>query len=268
MKRGFSMIELLVCVAVIAVLLSLLLPTLAGARDAMRTTRCEANHKQLITGWTAYANDYRDRVMPLAYWSAQDIGTGEQIFWWGTYGSGAGGTDHDRGFIAPYLGSPLSQRSVFECPSQPWGTYVPQGGAQSPTSTYGYNGYYLSPSRTPGWGSMIGTRPWRRLSEIERPCELFVFADTLLAMEPARNCALLDPPWLWDGFEWYENDSPTTAFRHQRPRSGEGVAAVARADGSAAGVRARPEWLVTPELGIGSVGVTNDPHYVPDAARW
>jgi hypothetical protein len=257
-----------VCVAVIALLISLLLPALGRAKEAARTARCAANQKQLILGWTAYANDYHDRAMPLAYTSSQDVGSGDAVYWWGTFGQVDGMVVHERGFIAPYIGAVLSRRSVFECPNQPWGSYYPQGYAAEPTSTYGYNGYYLSPSRTPGWSRSIGSRPWRRLGEIQRPCELFVFADTLVPMDPPRNTALLDPPMLWTSYGWEENQSPTTAFRHGRERSGEGVCTIAHADGSVRPYHSRPEWLLYPEIAVGSVGSSNDPNYVPDAADW
>ncbi|CAG0976279.1 hypothetical protein PHYC_01519 [Phycisphaerales bacterium] len=266
--RAFSLIELLVAIAVIAVLLAILLPTLAGAREAGRGAACLSNGHQLAVAWTAYGNDYRERVMPLSYWSESDIGTGDPVYWWGTYGSATQEIDYSRGFIAPYMGAELARNSVFECPSQPWGTYRPQAGFRQPTSTYGYNGYYLSPSHTPGWASQIGDRPWQRLFEIRRPSELFVFADTLLPVQPARNTALLDPPRLWDGFAWITNDYPTTAFRHHRGRNAPGAAMTARADGGARSVRADPSWILHAATAVGSVGSQNDPHYVPDAAEW
>jgi len=267
-RRAFSLLELLISLGVIAILLAILLPTLASARESTRCVRCGSNQRQLITAWTAYANDYRERVMPLAYTSSADVGLGGPVFWWGSYGAATGSVNHEQGFIAPYIASRLSQRSVFECPNQPWGSYYPQSGAVEPTSTYGYNGYYLSPSRTPGWSASIGRRPWRRLHEILRPTELFVFGDTLVPMDPPRNSALLDPPMLWDGFGWSQNDSPTTAFRHNRLRQSEGDCYTARADGSVAAYHAKPDWLLYPELGVGSIGHENDPHYVPDAQEW
>lgn len=266
--RAFTLIELLVCIAVIALLVSLILPALGAAREAARTSRCLANQHQLIIAWTGYANDFSDRAMPLAYTAPGDVGSGEAVYWWGTYGAATNQVVYESGFIAPYMGARLSRRSVFECPNQPWGSYYPQSAVQQPTSTYGYNGYYLSPSRTPGWSATIGHRPWRRLHEILRPTELFVFADTLVPMDPPRNSALLDPPLLWDRFGWVENYSPTTAFRHGRSRNGEGVCVTARADGSVRSQSSSPEWLLYPELGVGSVGLANDPHYVPDAPEW
>ncbi|GJQ28270.1 MAG: hypothetical protein HBSAPP03_01540 [Phycisphaerae bacterium] len=267
-RRGFTLIELLVTVAIIAVLMGLLLPALASARGAARAAACGSNGRQLVIAWTAYANDYRERVMPLSYWHEADIGSNEPIYWWGTYGSLASEIDYARGFIGPYLGGDLSPRSVLECPAQPWGTYRPQGGFPQATSTYGYNGYYLTPSKTPGWASAIGHRPWRRLFDLRRPSDLFVFADTLLPVTPVRNCALLDPPQLWNGGAWENNPCPTTAFRHGRARTAPGSAMTARADASVRLVAARPEWLTHPREGVGSVGLVNTDHYVPDAQEW
>ena len=255
MRRGFTLIELLVVIAVVAVLVGLLLPGLRGAREAGRSAVCLAQVRQLGAGWTLYAGDYRDRVMPLAYWSFEDIGTGQAVYWWGTHGTSTTPVEHGRGFIAPYLEASLSTKgSVYNCPSQAWGTYRPQGPSGGPTSTYGYNGYYLSPSKTPGWAFTIGHRAWKRLGDVRRPSELFVFADAMLAGSPARNTALLDPPELWSGSSWEVNLSPTTSFRHCV------AAAAVCADGSAR------VWAGDGEA-IGSVG-GNAPHYVPDAAEW
>jgi len=269
-RRAFTLIELLVSVAVITLLIALLLPALGKARIAARTTVCLANQRSMVTAWTLYANDFSDRAMPLAYFSNADIGSGEQRFWFGTHGTATTPPDHAQGFLTPYLDSTLSPRSVFECPAQPWGTYRPQGpfaaenllGRGWPTSTYGYNGYYLSPEKTPGWSGAIGHRPWRRVFEIRHPGTLFVFADAMLPTSTLRNCALLDPPELFTAAGWIANASPTTAFRHA------GAAATAAADGSVRVHRASPEWLVSDRMKIGSVGLNPAVHYVPDAAEW
>lgn len=255
-------------IAVIAVLLGLLLPSLRGVRESARQTVCLSNQRQMTLGWTMYANAYADRAMPLAYWSVADVGTGEQIFWWGTHGSSPEGVDYEKGFLAPYLDGTLTPGSVFECPSQPWGSYRAQGPRRTPTSTYGYNGYYLSPSKTPGWASSIGFRPWRRIFEIRQPDRTFVFADALLAGNPARNCALLDPPMLYSSGAWATNPFPTTSFRHLRPRGEQGGSTcTSRADGSVRAVAAEPTWIVDATSSIGSVGRVDD-HYVPDAGDW
>jgi len=267
-RRAFTLLELLVVIAIIALLVSLFLPALTHARDAARITRCMANLRSLTTAWVAYGTEHDDRVMPLAYWNVQDVGSGPPIYWWGAINPHNDTVDESQGFIMPYLAATLADRSVFECPEQPWGTYLPQGGAGEITSTYGYNGYYLAPPKTPGWANQIGDRPWRRLFDLEQPSRLFVFADALLPLAKPKNTALLDPPMLFQAGEWTPNWFPTTAFRHHRgaPRSGNAV--TARADGSVRAVRARPGDITKPGHAVGSVGETPGPHYVPDWQEW
>lgn len=50
---GFTLIELLVVISIIAVLIAILLPTLAGVRNAARTTICLSNQRQLLVAWSS-----------------------------------------------------------------------------------------------------------------------------------------------------------------------------------------------------------------------
>ena len=52
--QGFSLVELLVVVAIIASLLALLLPAVQGAREAARRTQCAVNARQLVLAVNAY----------------------------------------------------------------------------------------------------------------------------------------------------------------------------------------------------------------------
>ena len=56
-KRSFTLIALLVVVAIIAVLIALLLPALSEARNLSRKTTCLSNLRQLGVGHQHYAND-------------------------------------------------------------------------------------------------------------------------------------------------------------------------------------------------------------------
>jgi prepilin-type N-terminal cleavage/methylation domain-containing protein len=56
-QRAFSLLELLISVAVIAVLIGLLLPALIYARSISHTTLCAADLKQIGGAWEAYLQE-------------------------------------------------------------------------------------------------------------------------------------------------------------------------------------------------------------------
>ena len=66
MKRhGFTVIELVVLIAIIAILAAILLPVFAKAREKTRRTSCLSNLKQLGLGCLESARDYGEQL-PIA----------------------------------------------------------------------------------------------------------------------------------------------------------------------------------------------------------
>ena len=62
LRRAFTLVELLVVVAIIALLLGILLPALGKARDISRLSACGSNLRQLGVATRTYAADFQDRI--------------------------------------------------------------------------------------------------------------------------------------------------------------------------------------------------------------
>ena len=69
-RRGFTLVELLVVIGIIAMLISILLPALSKAQESARRIACLSNLRQLGAVMRLYAGDYKD-ACPLGYFNNQ-----------------------------------------------------------------------------------------------------------------------------------------------------------------------------------------------------
>jgi len=85
-RGGFTLVELLVVIGIIAVLISILLPTLSAARRAAYVVQCSSNMKQIATAMIMYAQDNKGKLPPSAAPAGLGLAgydnSGAGIAWW------------------------------------------------------------------------------------------------------------------------------------------------------------------------------------------
>jgi len=79
--KGFSLIELLVVISIIALLIALLLPALEQARAVARASTCLSNKRQIGIAVTTYASDW-DYVVPSGRSNYPASIGGDGTRWW------------------------------------------------------------------------------------------------------------------------------------------------------------------------------------------
>jgi prepilin-type N-terminal cleavage/methylation domain-containing protein/prepilin-type processing-associated H-X9-DG protein len=67
-RTGFSLVELLIVIGIIALLIGILLPTLAKAREQAARVRCSNNLRQIMLASLAYAGESHS-YLPYANWA-------------------------------------------------------------------------------------------------------------------------------------------------------------------------------------------------------
>ena len=119
---GFSLVELLVVIGILAVLIGVLLPALARARDQANRATCLSNLRQVNQAVMFYANVNRDQV-PLGYRSNTKqfnsmiySSTAQRFVLFGLIYK-AGTLPAPQAFFCPAERDP---RSMFATPENPW----------------------------------------------------------------------------------------------------------------------------------------------------
>lgn len=72
-RAGFTLIDLLVSIAVMGVLISLLVPSLRSARESARRVSCASNIRQVGYALQMYASDYKGQLPPSLFYTTQSL---------------------------------------------------------------------------------------------------------------------------------------------------------------------------------------------------
>ncbi len=171
-KQGFTLVELLVVVAIIALLVSILLPSLGAAKELARQVVCASSLRNLGLAVNFYTNENDDWLASAEPPNREPV---SEQHWFMNEG------------LLQYVGVSLSydgqgqmigppeKASALTCPShrEPNKTRMRQG---EPSITHDYA---LSYGMNGTWG--LGGRPdhteYRRMQEFETPSEVLALAD-------------------------------------------------------------------------------------------
>jgi len=155
-KLAFTLVELLVVIALIAILAAILFPVFARAKDAAKKTTCLSNIRQISQAWTMYAADADERACP-SYYFAPDYSV---EYAWDFVIDWASGSPPkaELGLLGPFTQS----RQINACPSFNGDAYG------RPFTGYSYNTTYIG-ADSPNTPAL--------LSQIAEPQATALFAD-------------------------------------------------------------------------------------------
>lgn len=205
---GFTLIELLVVVSIIGLLVSILLPALAGARRSGQGVACQSNLRQLGIALDAYANENKAHYAP----AAPGIATTNRVRWFGSRAASSGAFASSGGPLSDHLGG---IEGVRRCAS----LVTAAGGFERAAGGYGYNAAFVGTMRTrtaAGTWISVSDTTGSPQARFMTPTETLAFADCALATSSTSASVIeysFAEPDQWPDAPGSSPD-PSIHFRH------------------------------------------------------
>ncbi len=227
-QKGFTIIELLVVLASVAILATMLLPALAGTRQNSQVIGCLANQKRLAAGWIMYARDQNEVLVPNRGLGGQspltvnpltnpDLQPGGKFAQWcpGNMLNITIALNYDQWMKAGWLYPYLNTLSVYHCPSDH--NLIPRNVAPSfrkpALRTYSMNCWMQSMDgsgySTAAFNGITGYVVYTKLANMPRPgpSKTWVFIeespnsidDAYFAIDPTQTKTWFNTPAVLHG---------------------------------------------------------------------
>lgn len=213
-RRGFAVVELLVCAALMVVLFALSVPAMRGIRKAAVQKRCLGNVRSVVQFAALYANEFKD-YFPT--WIGDSPSIIQNRRNWRRYSNQGATVVHRPGWFQ-WTGLPTST-TILRCPSNPDLKADPSGTTADMDYWFSSSCYidpvYLDPAIAPArWKNELGGRV-QRTSDV-------VF--------PSRKVGMLEQ-FVWHG--WSRGNGPGVDMGRLAYHSSAEPGAVAYLDASA-----------------------------------